>query len=410
MGGPLGERNEVMDEGKYLEVRMLGEFSMVYGGEVVEVSKVQTSRAMHLLQILLYAGESGISRQKLVEYLFEREPVGDLSGNLRVTTHNLRKMLKKTILPDEPYIQTNNRQYRFVSSFPVRVDALRFRELLEQAKSQNEERRIELLKEACQLYQGYFLPALFGEEWVVVAEADYQRLYFESMEELCQSMKEREQYEEMLPLCIRAAEMYPFDEWQVWQMDCLVALGRSKEAMNLYEKTAAMYFDELSMAPPKRMLEYFRRMSNHISLGTGDFREIQEMLKETEERAGAYYCSYPSFVDTYRMLVRVMERSGESVYLLVCTITDDQRRVIEDTKRLKEVSEHLSKAIREALRQGDVYTRYNMSQFLVILMGIRKEECPITIGRIDACFRKKENSRRIEVSYKTASIAEVEEL
>ncbi len=406
----MGERNEVMDEGKYLEVRMLGEFSMVYGGEVVEVSKVQTSRAMHLLQILLYAGESGISRQKLVEYLFEREPVGDLSGNLRVTTHNLRKMLKKTILPDEPYIQTNNRQYRFVSSFPVRVDALRFRELLEQAKSQNEERRIELLKEACQLYQGYFLPALFGEEWVVVAEADYQRLYFESMEELCQSMKEREQYEEMLPLCIRAAEMYPFDEWQVWQMDCLVALGRSKEAMNLYEKTAAMYFDELSMAPPKRMLEYFRRMSNHISLGTGDFREIQEMLKETEERAGAYYCSYPSFVDTYRMLVRVMERSGESVYLLVCTITDDQRRVIEDTKRLKEVSEHLSKAIREALRQGDVYTRYNMSQFLVILMGIRKEECPITIGRIDACFRKKENSRRIEVSYKTASIAEVEEL
>lgn len=406
----MGERNEVMDEGKYLEVRMLGEFSMVYGGEVVEVSKVQTSRAMHLLQILLYAGESGISRQKLVEYLFEREPVGDLSGNLRVTTHNLRKMLKKTILPDEPYIQTNNRQYRFVSSFPVRVDALRFRELLEQAKSQNEERRIELLKEACQLYQGYFLPALFGEEWVVVAEADYQRLYFESMEELCQSMKEREQYEEMLPLCIRAAEMYPFDEWQVWQMDCLVALGRSKEAMNLYEKTAAMYFDELSMAPPKRMLEYFRRMSNHISLGTGDFREIQGMLKETEERAGAYYCSYPSFVDTYRMLVRVMERSGESVYLLVCTITDDQRRVIEDTKRLKEVSEHLSKAIREALRQGDVYTRYNMSQFLVILMGIRKEECPITIGRIDACFRKKENSRRIEVSYKTASIAEVEEL
>ncbi len=72
----MGERNEVMDEGKYLEVRMLGEFSMVYGGEVVEVSKVQTSRAMHLLQILLYAGESGISRQKLVEYLFEREPVG----------------------------------------------------------------------------------------------------------------------------------------------------------------------------------------------------------------------------------------------------------------------------------------------------------------------------------------------
>lgn len=397
----------MIDGEKCLEVRMLGEFAMFYGGEAVEVSKIQTSRAMHLLQILLYAGEKGISRQQLIKYLFEREPVGDLSGNLRVTTHNLRKMLKNTQLPDEPFIYTNNRHYRFACSFPVRVDAILFRELLEKAKEQEGTKRIELLKEACQLYQGHFLPALYGEEWVVIAEADYQRLYFESMEELCCLMKEREEYEEMLPLCIRAAELYPFDEWQVWQMDCLVALGRSKEAMALYEKTAEMYFDELSIAPPKRMLEYFRRMSDHISLGTGDFQEIQERLKEKEERTGAYYCSYPSFVDTYRMLVRIMERSGESVYLLVCTITDEKRRVIEDEERLKEASERLSEAIREALRQGDVYTRYNMSQFLVILLGIRKEECPITIGRIDACFRKKESSRKIEVSYRTASIAKV---
>jgi len=102
-----------------------------------------------------------------------------------------------------------------------------------------------------------------------------------------------------------------------------------------------------------------------------------------------------------------MERSGESVYLLVCTITDEKRQVIEDEERLREISERLSEAIREALRQGDVYTRYNMSQFLVILLGIRKEECSITIGRIDACFRKKESSRKIEVSYRTASIANV---
>lgn len=397
-----------MSEEKCLEVRMLGEFTMSYGGETIEVSKSQTSRAMHLLQILLYAGDKGISRQKLMKDLFEREPVGDLASNLRVTTHTLRKLLKNTKLPDEPYIQNSNRQYRFVSSFPVRVDALIFRELLEKAKKREGDNWIEYLKKACRLYQGYFLPSLFGEEWVIVAEADYQRLYFECLEELCQLLKEREEYEEMLPLCVRASEMYPFDEWQVWQMDCLVSLGRSKEAIALYEKTAAMYFDELAMAPPKRMLEYFQKMSSHISLKTGEFREIQEMLKEKDERRGAYYCSYPSFVDTYRMLVRIMERTGESVYLLMCTIMDEQKHVIEDETRLREVSTKLSEAIRIALRQGDVYTRYNMSQFLVILLGIRREECPITIGRIDACFRKMENSRKIEVTYRTASIAEVD--
>ncbi len=121
----------MIDGEKCLEVRMLGEFAMFYGGELVEVSKIQTSRTMHLLQILLYAGEKGIPRQKLMKHLFEREPVGDLSGNLRVTTHNLRKMLKNTQLPEEPYIYTNNQHYRFACSFPVQVDALLFRELLE---------------------------------------------------------------------------------------------------------------------------------------------------------------------------------------------------------------------------------------------------------------------------------------
>ena len=101
----------MIDGEKCLEVRMLGEFAMFYGGELVEVSKIQTSRTMHLLQILLYAGEKGIPRQKLMKHLFEREPVGDLSGNLRVTTHNLRKMLKNTQLPEEPYIYTNNQHY-----------------------------------------------------------------------------------------------------------------------------------------------------------------------------------------------------------------------------------------------------------------------------------------------------------
>lgn len=105
-------------------------------------------------------------------------------------------------------------------------------------------------------------------------------------------------------------------------------------------------------------------------------------------------------------MVRVMERSGQSIYLMLCMISDERKKMQEPpADRMKTVSDKLAQAIREALRRGDVFTRYNKSQFLVLLTGIRKEECSIIISRIDANFRRRENSRRIHVTYRAASIA-----
>ena len=45
-----------------LHVRMLGEFSMEYHGHSILKEKRGSLRAVHLLQILLYAGSEGITR------------------------------------------------------------------------------------------------------------------------------------------------------------------------------------------------------------------------------------------------------------------------------------------------------------------------------------------------------------
>lgn len=396
------------DEKVILKVQLLGGFAMTYNGRKIQVGKNQTTKALQLLQILLHAGGAGVARVSLLEYLFGRDAEGDIANNLRVTVYNLRKMLVDSGLPDENYIRVEGGRYRFISSFPVEVDTVIFEDTIVEAKQAEEETRLKLLKKACAMYTGYFLPALSGEEWVAVAGARYQHLYFECMEELCNIMKDRREYVELLDLCGKAANLYPFDEWQVWQMDCLLALNRPKEAMALYEKTTSLYFDELGLPPSERMMERFRQMSGLVRLTTGNLHDIQESLMEKERVAGAYYCPYPSFVDSYRMVVRAMERSGQSVYLMLCTITDDKEKLLDDPERLKNVSDKLSESIRGALRRGDVFTRYSMSQFLVILMGIRKEDCTITSSRIDSYFRKRESSRRIKVTYRVASAANVQ--
>lgn len=395
-----------MDDRKnHLEVRMLGGFQMIYQGEEFQVGKKQTAKTLRMLQMLLHAGEAGVSREQLLENLFGYEVEGDIANNLSVTVHYLRKQLKESCLPGENYIRTKGGRYWFSSSFPVEVDARAFEDLIDQAKRKPDQERLALLKEACRIYGGHFLPALSGETWVTVAGAHYQNLYMECMDEICRLMTERGEYEELYELCGRAAAIYPFDEWQIGQMECLLALKRFKEARELYDKTETMYFDELDAAPLKRMTDFFHKMSREIQMDVNNFNEIQMSLKEDGKENGAYYCPYPSFVDNYRMMVRVMERSGQSIYLMLCMLSDERKKQQGNADSLKEASDKLAQSIQEALRRGDVFTRYNKSQFLILLIGIRKEECSIIINRIDSCFRRRENSRRVHVTYRTASIA-----
>ncbi len=387
-----------------LKVRMLGQFTIKYGGVFLLRDKNQSSRPMHLLQLLLYAGQEGVRRNRLTECLFGGSAQADLSNSLRVAVYSLRRILKKSGLPGEMDVVAKGGHYYFRSSFLVEVDALLFDHLYKEAQKLSGRARLEILKKACLLYRGYFLPELSGEEWVNVAEAHYQHQYFSCLNEVCSWLKEEEAYEELLRLSTQAASIYPLDEWQVWQMESLIALGRTKEALSLYERTAAMYFEDRSISPTERMLKCFRRMSGKIQMQAGDFREIQKRLREEAVSDGAYYCSYPSFVDSYRLFVRILEHSRQPASLLLCTLTDERKQNPDISRLLPRISKLLGEAIKSSLRQGDVYTRYSQNQYLVFLMDLPLDACQNVVGRIDACFRRMEKSRKVRVTYRIAQV------
>lgn len=63
-----------------LNVRMLGDFSITYDGRQVSFGKNTTTKAMKLLQILIYYGEQGIAREKLLNALYVREELADAAN------------------------------------------------------------------------------------------------------------------------------------------------------------------------------------------------------------------------------------------------------------------------------------------------------------------------------------------
>ena len=392
-----------------LKVHMLGAFSMEYGDKPISFRRNTATKSMKLLQILLHCGEGGIARGKLLESLYGREELADVANNLRVTSHRLKKMLVDAGLPEYDYIQIKSGIYRWSSPMEVEVDVHVFSNLVDSSKTEaSEDKKIQLLKSACEVYHGEFLPGLSGEDWVLLESVQYKKKYTQALSQICDSLMKQREYETVLDLCEKASELYPFDEWQSVQVDCLMALNRYKEAIQLYEDTAKLFFEELGISPSEKMMNQFNEMSAKMSHKPQAINEIKGGLKEDEEEDGAFYCNLPSFRDGYRLVRRIIERSGQSVYLMLCTVTDGKGRPMENKEKLTAMTDELYDAIKHCLRRGDSFTKYSPTQFLILLVGTNQENCSMIFDRISRYFAREHKSWEQYLEYYVSSIADVE--
>ena len=265
-----------------LKVYMLGRFSMVWGEQTLTFRRNTATKAMRLLQLLLHGtfcghGQVGIPRSVLLEDLYGREELSNAANTLRVTVHRLKKMLADAGLPEYDYVTIEDGVYRWNGPMKVWLDVAEFQEMLEQAGQEKEEdRKMDLLYQACSLYRGEFLPALSGEDWVIVNSVQYKKMYGQALVSVCEYLKKNREYEKMLELSSEASEIYPFDEWQSIKIDALMCMNRYKEAYQFYEETAKMFFEELGISPSEKIMEQFREMSTKMSRKYNNVGEIKE--------------------------------------------------------------------------------------------------------------------------------------
>lgn len=393
-----------------LEVCVLGGLSVVYGDRPISFGRSTITRALKLLQILLCHGDRGISRKRLLEELYGREELADVSNNLRVTAYRLKKILMEVGLPQHDYIVIKKGNYYWNAPMETELDVDIFTELLEKAKAaKDEDAKIQLLKEACQMYKGDFLPELSGDEWVMIANIKYKEKYTEALKQLSSMLIEKQEYEEALRLIDPACDMYPFDEWQSVKIECYIKLGRYDEAMEEYEKTARMFFEELGVSVSDKMLDQFEIMSSHMNFMPHEMEDIKRHLEEEKEQSGAYYCSLPSFRDSYRLVSRIVERNGQSVYLMQCSITNGKGQPMEKGKKLEVLVEELDNTIHHCLRRGDCYTKYSPSQFLILLAGLNRENCSIIFDRITKYFSREHKSWAQYLEFVVSSVADMDQ-
>lgn len=247
-----------------------------------------------------------------------------------------------------------------------------------------------------------------GEDWVIMNSVRYKDKYSKILRRLCAYRKEQHEYDTILELTDNAIEIYPFDEWQSLKIDALMGMNRYKEAYQLYDATSKMFFEELGITPSERMMNQFQEMSERMGRKYHAAGEIKEDLKEPEYEDGAFYCSLPSFRDNYRLVRRLIERNGQSAFLMVCSLTDGNGHPMENREKLDVMSMELHRAVKSSLRRGDSFSKYSPSQFLILLVGTSQENCDVIFRRIAGRFTQKHGSWNKYLEYYVSSIADVE--
>ena len=372
-----------------LYVRMLGGFSVRWNGKLIAGgSKASDSQYTSLLQILIHNREHGVTRDRLEELLFEDRDMSNVHHALQSVIYNSKKKLEKAGLPAANCIEQRKGVFFWTNEIELVEDALEFEKCFRAAEAAADpDERLALYEDAAHWYTGEFLPNQTAAIWVAQEARRLKGMFCQCVERSSERLRENQDYFQMEELGTHAALVDPLADWEAVTMEALVSLGRYEEARKLYDDTVQFYFNEQGLRPSKRMLEQLERLGKGMQHQHETLDTIQgELSGQDDLFPGGYLCSYPIFTGIYRMVERMLERGGQSVYLMLCTIIDGKGNPLRDGPMLEELTTRMADALRRSIRRGDAMCQYGKGQYLALLVNTTRENCGIVQKRINERF------------------------
>jgi DNA-binding SARP family transcriptional activator len=408
----MGAR-EGMPMPQQYKVHFFKEFSLSQDGRIILEGPLKTSKVFQLLQYFLAHRSRSFTKEHLIELLYGDEFVDNPTNALKIIVHRLRKQILTLGLPEMDYIINNNGKYGWNPEVPCQVDIEVFEQTMKKALHPGlpEEESLKLMLEAIHLYRGPFLGSSLSESWMIPLRVRYEEAYKHLMSRAFELIRKKEDYILLLYIASQGLELYPMDEdFSREKIYGLHQTGKTKEAIAEYNRIVDLIFNEYGVTPSEELQELYKKVSASTQKNAHNVDEVKHSLDEGEDEDGAYFTNYQNFADSYRFLVRGLERSGLSAYLMLCSMVTRQGKLLDEEAQLAPASDALKAASKASLRRGDLYTRYSPSQYLYLLIGINQENCSIVFDRIEKHFRKENRGNQVSLKYKVISAADIKKL
>lgn len=342
-----------------------------------------------LIEYLLLSGKDKVPADELVELFWPGEDSSaDPMNSLRLLVHRARAELDRLgCYRGSELILSGNGAYSWNRSLPVHVDAERFESLCRAAGKGPVPKRLNAMLEAVALYKGRFLPKTSYQQWALALDTYYHSEYTALCLESVELLRTLGRSRDIIELCTKAAVLDPYTEQlHVALIEALTAAGSYNEALEHYKRVTDMFLKDFGITPSEKLTAAYKTLSNHLQEMESDIGAIRETLSQ-DDTDGAFFCEYGLFKHIYSLKSRECIRSGETVQLALLTLLPARGR--KPGARAKSAAmEHLGAVIRNSLRQGDAYTRYSVTQYLVLLQSVSYENGEAVLERIWRNYRK----------------------
>lgn len=186
-------------------------------------------------------------------------------------------------------------------------------------------------------------------------------------------------------------------------MYSLKEMGRKQEALDLYQEIKKMYRDELGIDVPKHIMECMYDLKLVSNVKDDITRDICDKLSSSLKQTGAACLNFQNFVDTFRLMMRVSERNGSKLAIMLCELNESVY-YDENKERVDSMMERLKETIQATLRRGDCFTQYNPMKYLILLAGASDDKCELVFGRIERAFNKNHISWGSNIQYRVIPI------
>lgn len=387
-------------------VNMLGGFSITLDRRSLVDQNNYAKKPWVLLEYLIAFRDRDVPSEELMDLFWKDDDSANPNGALKTLMFRVRKLLEPLGVPTQFLVLQKRKAYAWNRTFKTVVDTDRFEELCTKARAAglSEDKKLALCLEAVDIYKGKFLPKSEWEPWTVPISTYYHNLYQVLIGETLELLDKHKDYPTMIDICQRAIAIDPYEEdAHYYLIYALYQSGNQFTALEHYQHVCNMFYDEFAITPSDRFKELYKLISDKKHGITMDLSVIKESLMEESVTQGAYCCEPSVFRDVYQLETRAIERTGDSIFLCLVTISSLKGELLKPSVQTRAMDE-LGESIRSSLRRGDVYTRYSVSQYIMLLPTATYENAEMVLKRIVQNFKKAYSRKDLIITYSLQSI------
>lgn len=396
-----------MNDARVLSVTMLGGCRITYGEKAIDKKTMRSKRIWALLEFLITHRSRTVTSDELIELLYPEDKSEQPLSALKTLVHRAREILNQLEYIDgKQLIQQGAGGYFWNPEISMYVDVEEFDRLITETVDLDDKRetRLKLRLQAIDLYRGDFLPDSALETWVVPISSYYRYQYMSLVKLSLEELAEGGEYSVVVSVAQGALAIDPYEEFLYYYL--ILALAYTNQiaaAKAQYDSMTKLFYSEFGVTPSENLQRLYKKLavsSNGVEMDLGI---IKAQMKEHEEKTGAFFCEYEFFKDIYRLEARSAARKGVPIHICLMSI-DGKDGAPLSQKLLDRIMKAFSEIIKSTLRSGDVYSRYSISQYVILLPQANYQNSEMVMERLMGNIRQSTICAKASITYSLQAI------